>query len=124
MLDGILTGYELFRIGYAAQASDAAYRRSPIPRGTDLALGAASAALFLSSAIYGVVNTSACHRLKHGPVLGEDMPGITREPEPELPAPVDPAFEPGPATTAQPAPTSPPRTPAPASAAGGSLPPP
>jgi len=83
VLDGIWTGYELVRVGYAAQARDSEYSRLPIDRGTDLALGAASAALFLSSTIYGIVNTSACSRLKHGPALDEEMPGITREPTPE-----------------------------------------
>jgi len=87
VLDGILTGYELVRVGYAAQARDSDYSGLPINRGTDLALGAASLALFLSSTIYGVLNTSACYRLKHGPALGEETPGITREFEPDVAPP-------------------------------------
>jgi hypothetical protein len=86
VLDGILTGYELFRVGYAAQASPSDYGRYPISREADMALGAGFAALFLTSTIYGVVNTSACHRLKRGPALGEEMPGITRDLPPEAPA--------------------------------------
>ncbi len=91
MLDGILTGYELVRVGYAAQASDGDYSGLPIDRGTDLALGAAFAGLFLTSTIYGIVNTSACYRLKHGPAFGEEMPGITRELPVDSPDPLPPA---------------------------------
>lgn len=91
VLDGILTGYELFRVGYAAQAGDATYRGLPVDRTTDMALGAGFAALFLSSTIYGVVSTSACRRLKQGPPLDEEMPGITRDPPPDGQASVPPA---------------------------------
>jgi hypothetical protein len=97
VIDGILTGYELFRVGYAAQASDSDYRGLPIDRGTDLALGAGFAALLVTSTIYGVLNTNACQRLKQGPPLGGDLPGITREPEPEqksaAPAPAEDSID-------------------------------
>ncbi len=91
VLDGILTGYELVRVGYAAQASNGDYGGLPIDRGTDLALGAGFAGLFLTSTIYGIVNTSACYRLKHGPAFGEEMPGITRELPVDSPDPLPPA---------------------------------
>jgi hypothetical protein len=107
VLDGILTGYELFRVGYAAQASSSDYSGYPIRREADIALGAGFAALFLTSTIYGVVSTSACQRLKRGPALGEEMPGITRDLPPEPPAmPRVPATPRVPAAPAAPAASS------------------
>jgi hypothetical protein len=118
VLDGILTGYELFRVGYAAQASRSDYSGYPIRREADIALGAGFAALFLTSTIYGVLNTSACQRLKRGPALGEEMPGITRDlpPEPSatprMPAPapaassIDPYWDAGTRPDVPPAPTA------------------
>ena len=126
VLDGILTGYELLRVGYAAQASSGDYSRSPIGRDADIALGAGFAALFLTSTIYGIVNTSACQRLKEGPALDEEMPGITREPpdaattpEPPLPAKssVDQFWDAGTRPDVPPAPTA-----APAAASSASPP--
>lgn len=71
VVDGLLTGYQLFRAGYAAQASEGDYASSPIPRETDLALGIGLSAAFLASAIYGGVSAARCQRLKSGPVPGE-----------------------------------------------------
>jgi hypothetical protein len=119
VLDGILTGYELVRVGYAAQASDGDYSDLPVNRSTDLALGAGFAALFLTSTIYGILNTSACQRLKEGPPLGEEMPGITRDLPPEPPAPtstppapsqsIDPYWDAGTRPDVPPVPTTAPR---------------
>lgn len=75
MADALLTGYEAFRVGYAALASEQAYAGSPIDRKTDLWLGVGFGAVFLSSAIYGTVATSRCQRLKEGPSPDEPTPG-------------------------------------------------
>jgi hypothetical protein len=82
VIDGVLTGYEAFRVGYAALSSDRAYARSPIDRKTDLWLGVGFGALFLGSTIYGVVATSRCQRLKDGPGPDEPTPGISLGAEP------------------------------------------
>jgi hypothetical protein len=73
--DALLTGYETFRVVYAAQASDQDYEDVPIGRKTDLWLGVGWGAVFLSSAIYGAVMTSRCQRLKEGPGPDEPTPG-------------------------------------------------
>lgn len=70
VLDTLFTGLEGARIVYAATASDSVYKDSqPFGRSTDIALGAAFAALFLSSAIYGYVSTAKCSALKQEPSL-------------------------------------------------------
>lgn len=67
VIDGLITGYQVFRTGYALQASDRDYNAVPISREADMAIGIGMSALFLASTIYGGVNVAACKRLKHGP---------------------------------------------------------
>jgi hypothetical protein len=73
--DALLTGYEAFRVGYAAQASEQDYEGLPVDRKTDLWLGVGFGAVFLGSAIYGTIATSRCQRLKEGPDPDEPTPG-------------------------------------------------
>ena len=75
--DALLTGYETFRVVYAAQASEQDYEDSLVNRKTDLWLGVGWGAVFLSSAIYGTIATSRCQRLKEGPGPDEPTPGRT-----------------------------------------------
>ncbi len=78
ILDSVLTGYEAFRVGFAALGPDSAYRRSPIDRDADLALGVAFGAAFAGSAIYGFVSTARCRRIKQGPPSTPHVIGVSR----------------------------------------------
>jgi hypothetical protein len=88
IVDGLIAGYQVFRVVYAAQASAQDYAGSPISREADALLGLAFTGLFLGSTIYGGVNTSRCRRLKEGPGPDEELTGISETTEPE------PAIEP------------------------------
>lgn len=80
ILDSVVTGYQTFRVGYAAWGPDSAYERSVLTRQQDLALGAAFGGAFLASAVYGFVQTRRCERLKQGRPPADDLPGVSREP--------------------------------------------
>lgn len=69
VLDTLFTGLEGARIVYAATAADSVYSdpKQPLSRGTDIALGVGFAALFLSSAVYGYINTAECSERRKGP---------------------------------------------------------
>ena len=98
VIDGLLTGYEIFRTVYAAQASEQDYQGSPISREADVLLGLAFTGLFLGSTIYGGITTSRCKRLKAGPGPDEALTGVSDEPWSEAPAtPSEPAAPPEPA---------------------------
>jgi hypothetical protein len=135
VIDGLITGYQVFRTGYALQASDRDYNAVPISREADMAIGIGMSALFLASTIYGGVNVAACKRLKHGPVsdldngadedrtngwrINKEAPEPWQSPRPVAPAPVTPApTTPAPTTpsegTPPPAPPAPAPVPAPA----------
>lgn len=65
VIDGIIAGYQVIRTVYATQAPDSTYQgKAPLSRGTDIALGAGFAGLFLASTIYGAVYTSQCQAYK------------------------------------------------------------
>jgi hypothetical protein len=141
VIDGLITGYQVFRTGYAFQASDSDYRGAPISRGADIGIGLGMTALFLASTIYGGVNVAHCKRLKNGPPdkdhtndwhLDQGAPEPWQSPRPAAPAapnerpapaqtqadgqpPPPPPAVPATAAPAAPAPTAP--TPAPAPAA-------
>lgn len=83
ILDSVLLGYEAVRVGFAALGPDSAYRRSPIDRDTDLALGLAFGAAFAGSAVYGYVATARCRRIKQGPPPTDPVTGVSAR---ELPA--------------------------------------
>jgi hypothetical protein len=80
IIDSAITGYETFRVAYAALGPESAYRSSPIDRETDLALGLAFGGVFLASTIYGFVSTAQCRRIKQGAPASDYMPGITTAP--------------------------------------------
>lgn len=84
ILDSVVTGYEAFRVGFAALGPDSAYRHSPIDRKTDLALGLAFGAAFAGSAIYGYVATARCRRIKQGPPGGDYVTGVSARQAPAL----------------------------------------
>jgi hypothetical protein len=78
VVDSVLTGYEAFRVGFAALGPDSAYRRSPIDRDADLALGLVFGAAFAGSAIYGFVSTARCRRIKQGPPQTPHVIGVSQ----------------------------------------------
>lgn len=115
-----MVGYEIVRTSIAVMADDEDYARLPISRETDVALGLGFTGLYLSSAVYGLVSTSRCQRLKEGPTpeLGEPVIGVTTSTEP-----AEPTEEParGGAEPASPGPSTPTRSPAKAPAGSGGL---
>jgi hypothetical protein len=84
ILDSVLTGYEAVRVGFAAFGPESAYRRSPIDRKTDLALGVAFGAAFAGSAVYGYLATARCRRIKQGPPAGDYVTGVSAREAPAL----------------------------------------
>ena len=66
IVDTLVTGLEATRIALAVNAPDSTYQASdqPLSRGADIGLGLSFGALFLSSAIYGYVETTQCSQLK------------------------------------------------------------
>ena len=65
VIDGIIAGVQVIRTVYTTQTPDSTYQgKAPISRGTEFALNAGSAGLFLASTIYGAVNTSKCEAYK------------------------------------------------------------
>jgi hypothetical protein len=118
VIDGVIAGYQVFRTGYALQASDRDYNDVPISRGADIAIGLGMTALFLASTIYGGVNVSACKRLKNGPPGAEfdrdNSNGWRLDKDKEAP---EPWQSPAPASRPNPAPVAPPAAPAPSEAA-------
>ena len=70
MAAGFVTAFgelQLVRSGMAAGAADSVFERpgAPLSREADIALGASFTALFVGSAIDGVINTSQWSRLQH-----------------------------------------------------------
>ena len=80
ILDSALATYELAGVAYTATRDDADFRRYPISRSADLALGAAFAATFVGSAVYGYVSASRCRRIRSGPAPAEYVPGVSSAP--------------------------------------------
>ncbi len=82
ILDSALATYELTAVAYTATLDDAAFRGYPISRGADMAIGAAFAAAFAGSAIYGYVSASRCRRVQSGPAPADYVPGVSSAPGP------------------------------------------
>jgi hypothetical protein len=121
VLDTIFTGAQVVRTAYALSASDSVYDdpTQPLSRGADVGLGVGFAALFLSSAVYGYVNTSECSKRGQGPsdaagaaTEDDDLSTETwtspphRKPGAAAKQPVEPAASPSPpGSDAEPAPS-------------------
>jgi hypothetical protein len=60
VIDTLVTGFQVYRTIYAAQASNGDYAGLPISRSTDIVLGSSLTALFLVSAAYGYKTTDQC----------------------------------------------------------------
>lgn len=107
-LDTVFGGLQLVRTGLAASAPDSTYesKDAPLSREADVALGVGFATLFVSSAIYGFVNTAECssrhHREDEGPPRSSDPPETWQASTPSRPAVAPPP------ATVTPAPTQPP----------------
>jgi hypothetical protein len=63
-LDGVFTGYQVFRTVVATKASDEVYRDLPFGRNTDIVLGVAFAATHALSTAYGYNAVEECRRLR------------------------------------------------------------
>jgi len=69
VFDTLIGGYQVVRTGMAVSNDDSDYGpNSPITREMDIGFGAALAALYLSSAVYGYVVTDECRTIKAGRV--------------------------------------------------------
>ncbi len=86
IVDSAVTAYQLAGVAYVSTLDDSRFARYPISRKEDMAVGAAFAAAFAGSAIYGYISAAHCRRIKHGPPLTEEVPGITRSPPSDPPS--------------------------------------
>lgn len=77
VVDSALAAYELAGVAYVSTLDESRFRRYPISKQGDMAVGTAFAAAFAGSAIYGYVSASRCRRVKRGPEPGEYLPGIS-----------------------------------------------
>jgi hypothetical protein len=82
IIDSVLASYELVGSGLALAADDDDYRKYPISRRTDIALGLGFAAAFVGSAVYGYSSAARCRRVKHGPPNDGYVIGVSPAPEP------------------------------------------
>lgn len=75
VLDTLFAGAQVVRTAYALSASDSVYENpaQPLSRGADVGLGVGFATLFVGSAIYGYVNTSACSKRRQDPSGPDDV---------------------------------------------------
>ena len=79
IVDSAVTAYQVASVAYVATLDDSQFARYPISRKEDMAIGGVFAAAWAGSAIYGYVSATRCRRIKQGPPLNEEMPGITRD---------------------------------------------
>jgi hypothetical protein len=77
ILDSAVTAYQLAGVVYVSTLDDARFRNYPISRQADMALGAAFAAAFASSAVYGYVSAARCRRIQRGPPAQDYLPGVS-----------------------------------------------
>jgi hypothetical protein len=85
IVDSVLASYEIAGVVYASAVDESRYDGYPISREADMAIGAAFAAAFVGSAVYGYVSAAHCRRVKDGARRdGGDtyLPGISAEPGP------------------------------------------
>jgi hypothetical protein len=117
-VDTVFGSLEVLRTGLAASADDDVYKDAAISREADIGLGLAFTTLFLSSAIYGFYETSACADRKAGHYVEPDSDDNQVDADdsftPEHPSPRAPsAPEPRPGARATPTSPAPARTTAP-----------
>jgi hypothetical protein len=77
ILDSAVTAYELAGVAYVSTLDDSRFRNYPISRQADMAVGAAFAAAFAGSAIYGYVSAARCRRIRRGPPAPDYLPGVS-----------------------------------------------
>lgn len=75
--DSALTAYQLAGVAYVSTLDESRFRNYPISKQGDMAVGAAFAAAFAGSAIYGYVSAARCRRLKQGPPRSDYLPGVS-----------------------------------------------
>jgi hypothetical protein len=80
IVDSAVTAYQLASVAYVSTLDDSRFARYPISRKEDMAVGGIFAAAWAGSAIYGFVSAAHCRRIKQGPPLNEEVPGVTRDP--------------------------------------------
>jgi hypothetical protein len=76
-VDTALFAYEAAGVAYVSTLDESRFRNYPISKEGDMAVGAAFAAAFAGSAIYGYVSAARCRRVKQGPPPGEYFPGVS-----------------------------------------------
>lgn len=77
VVDTALAVYEVAGVAYVSTLDESRFRNYPISKEADMAVGAAFAAAFAGSAVYGYVSLARCRRVKQGPAPGEDLPGVS-----------------------------------------------
>ena len=58
VIDTIIATYQAVRVGVGLASDDSAYRRQPLPRQADIAIGAGLLAVFTASAVWGYTQSS------------------------------------------------------------------
>ncbi len=76
-MDSAVAVYQLAGVTYVSTLDESRFRNYPISKQEDMAIGAALAAVFAGSAIYGYVSASRCRRVKQGPTPSEYLPGVS-----------------------------------------------
>jgi hypothetical protein len=82
ILDSAAAAYQLAGVAYVSTLDDARFRNYPISRQADMALGAAFAAAFAGSAVYGYVLAARCRRIQQGPPTQDYLPGVSSRARP------------------------------------------
>jgi hypothetical protein len=70
IVDTVIAGLEVARVGVAANASDSDYSNAAFDRKTDIAFGVGFAALYTASAVYGYTVTARCSTVKEARLRG------------------------------------------------------
>jgi len=78
ILDSAAAAYELAGVAYVSTLDESRFRKYPISKQGDMAVGGVFAAAFVGSAIYGYVSASRCRRIQRGPEPSEYVPGYSR----------------------------------------------
>ncbi|MDF3066507.1 MAG: hypothetical protein K0R38_2108 [Polyangiaceae bacterium] len=77
IVDTALFAYEAAGVAYVSTLDESRFRNYPISKQADMAVGAAFAAAFAGSAVYGYVAAAGCRRIKRGPPRSDYVPGVS-----------------------------------------------